>query len=213
MGIRQRPVAKAVVSRPRGRGLADGLFTKTQQRVLSLFFGQPERSFLKTELIEEADTGSGSVQRALARLVETGLVTVTVTRGRKQYQANRDVPIFDELRGIVTKSFAMAEPLRAALEPLAAQIHLALVYGSVASGEVRAGSDLDLLVVAEELTLEELFSSLMAVEKQVGRKIQPTLYTPSDYARRRKTGNPFLKKVLTGEHIVLIGEVDRDDGS
>src|SRR5687768_1104749 len=114
---------------PPGRkeGLADVLFTKTQQRVLALFFGQPGRTFFKRELIERAASGSGAVQRELARLVESGLVTATTTGSQKLYQANRSAPIFEELSRIITKTVGLADPVRFALRPLAKRIEKALI--------------------------------------------------------------------------------------
>lgn len=197
-----------IAVRLRTTGLADALFTATQQRVLGLLFGRPDRSFIQQELIERAGGGSGAVRRELARLVESGLVTTTVVGKQKHFQANRDAPIFHELRGIVLKTVALTDPLRAALRPLAKRIDLALVYGSIARGEDRAQSDIDLLVVADDLLLEELFRRLTPAEKKLGRTIHPTLYTRPDFDKRRRTGNPFLKKVLAGERIVLLGSLD-----
>lgn len=185
--------------------MAEALFTRTQQRVLALFFGQPDRSFFKRELIERASSGSGAVQRELQRLVESGLVTVSTIGSQKHYQANRAAPIFEELRGIVTKTVGLVDPLRAALRPLAKRIARAFVYGSLARGEAHAGSDIDLLVVADGLTLEELFTRLAPAEKVLGRRIHPTLYTSAEFMRRRKHGNVFLRKILAGDHIILIG--------
>ncbi len=192
-------------AKKRTTGLADALFTTTQQRVLALLFGQPDRSFIQQDLIERAGGGSGAVRRELVRLVESGLVTSTVVGKQKHFQANHSAPIFPELRGIVVKTVALTDPLRAALRPLAKRIDFALVYGSVARGEDRAQSDIDLLVVADELPLEKLFARLAPVEKKLGRTISPTLYTRADFERRRRSGNPFLKKVLAGEHLILLG--------
>lgn len=197
-------------TRKRTAGLADALFTATQQRVLTLLFGQPDRSFIQQDLIERAAGGSGAIRRELARLVESGLVTSTVVGRQKHFQANHAAPIFHELRGIVMKTVALTDPLRAALRPLAKRIDLALVYGSVARGEDRAQSDIDLLVVADGLPLEELFARLAPVEKKLGRTISPTLYTRADFERRRRNGNPFLKKVLAGEHLILLGSLGHD---
>ena len=58
-------------------GLADALFTTTQQRVLALLFGQPSRRFYTSELIELTGSGSGAVQRELERLASSGLVNAT----------------------------------------------------------------------------------------------------------------------------------------
>jgi predicted nucleotidyltransferase len=206
MGSRMPSMGRAR-SAPKS-GLADALLTSTQQRVLSLLFGQANRSFIQQELIDLAGAGSGAVRRELARLVESGLVTFTRIGTQKHYRANQSAPIFHELRGIVVKTVGLIDPLRAALRPLAKRIDLALVYGSVATGADRADSDIDLLFVGDGLTLEEVFLRLAPVEKKLARKINPTLYTRDEYARRSSAGSPFLTKVLGGETILLMGSVD-----
>ncbi len=185
--------------------LADALFTTTQQRVLALIFGQPGRSFYASELIERTGSGSGAVQRELKRLTSSGLVTVKRIGNQKHYQANPDSPVFEELRGLVRKTVALAEPIRAALAPLEDRINLALLYGSVAKGMDTATSDIDILIVADSITLEDIYAALALVEADLDRKINPTLYTPREYADRKASGNPFLARVLAGDHLVLIG--------
>ena len=188
--------------------LADALFTTTQQRVLSRLFGQPSRSFFASELIRLTGSGSGAVQRELRRLVSSGLITTTRIGKQKHYQANADSPVFRELCGLVLKTVAMVEPIRGALEPLTDRIVLALVYGSVAKGTDRAASDIDLLVVADQVTLEDMYSALAPVEEDLDRRINPALYTSREFADRKAAGNAFLTRVLAGEHIVLISEED-----
>ena len=189
-------------------GLADALFTRTQQRLFSFLFGQPSRTFLATELIRLAGMGSGTVQRELRRLIDTGLVISTPHANQKHLRANPDSPIFEELCGIVRKTVGIAEPLCAALQQDDGRIHLAILYGSVARRTDTAASDIDLLIVADDLTLEEVYQMLGPVEKQLDRKISPTLYTVQEFARRRKRRNRFLSAVLDGEHLVLIGTLD-----
>ena len=194
--------ARRAPARPRAT-LASALFTATQQRVLGLLFGQPERSFFATELITLARAGSGAVQRELQRLAESGLVTVSRIGNQKHYQANRTAPIFAELRGIALKMLGPAEALRAALAPLAKRLHAAWLYGSVAKRSDRAQSDIDVLIVADDLTLEDLYVALGSAEKKLGRTISPTLYTLKEFERRRDAKNPFLTKVLAGNPIPL----------
>ena len=94
--------------------LAGALFSATQQRVLGLIFGQPDRSFYARELIDQIKAGSGAVQRELARLERSHLVTVRRVGNQKHYQANAGSSIFEELVGIARKTIGFAEPLRAA---------------------------------------------------------------------------------------------------
>lgn len=197
---------------PRRTSITDALFSRTQQRVLGLLFGEPERSFFATEIIERAGAGRGSVQRELERLADSGLVTVTRVGNQKHYQANAKAPVFSELRSLILKTSGIADPIRQALRPLAPRIDLALVYGSVARGEAHAGSDVDLLVVSEDLLLEQLYARVLAAEKTLGRRINPTLYTPEEFRKRRQNSS-FVQKVLAGPVIPLIGTIDAEAGT
>ena len=188
--------------------LADALFTTTQQRVLALLFGQPGRSFFASELIGLTGSGSGAVQRELKRLASSGLVSVTRIGKQKHYQANPECPVFDELTGLVRKTVAIVEPIRQGLEALVDRIELALIYGSVVKGTDTATSDIDLLVVADDMTLEEVYSSLAPVEASLDRQISPTLYASKEFADRKAAGNAFLTRVLAGEHLVLFERED-----
>lgn len=212
MGISRRQSRGQAAANPKaasvseGTSLADALFTATQQRVLALLFGQPDRSFFATELITRAKVGSGAVQRVLKRLADSGLVTVTRVGSQKHYQANQAAPVFDELRSLVNKTVALHAPIRDALKPFEDRIVLAAIYGSVAKRKDTAASDIDLLVVSDELTLEQLYTALVPAEDELARRINPTLYTSKEFERRRKAGSSFLRRVLSGEHIVLFGD-------
>jgi predicted nucleotidyltransferase len=114
-------------------------------------------SYFATELIKLARSGSGAVQRELQRLEKSGLVKVTRLGNQKHYQANQSAPVFPELRSIMLKTVGLADPLRAALGPLQRQIRLAVLYGSIAKGTDTAFSDIDLLIVSDDLSLERMY--------------------------------------------------------
>ena len=186
--------------------LADALFTGTQQRVLGLLFGQPARSFYATEIIGLTGGGSGAVQRELARLVQSGLVTVRPVGNQKHYQANAASPVFAELRGLVLKTVGLADVLRAALAPLEDQVAAAFVYGSVARQQDTAASDVDVLIVSDALGYAEVFGALEGAAQTLGRTINPTLYTRAELARRRAQDNAFVTRVLDQPRIWLMGD-------
>lgn len=188
--------------------LADALFTSTQQRIFSLLFGQPNRSFYLTEIVNIADVGRGGVQRELARLEQTELVTTTRIGNQKHYQANKDSPLFEELISIVKKTVGLNQPILDALHPLAQRIHLAFVYGSVAKASDTSSSDIDLLIVSDDLSLNDVFLALEAVEAELGRKINPNLYNQFEFESKRVDKKGFLHKVLSAPIIELIGSID-----
>jgi predicted nucleotidyltransferase len=126
---------------------------------------------------------------------------------QNHFQANRAAPIFDEIRGIILKTTGLAEPIRAALSQVHEPIKVALIYGSVAKRTDTASSDVDLLIVSERLSLEDADAALAPAEQAISRKINITLLTPEEFQQRHTDNSPFLTKVLSGQHILLVGEV------
>lgn len=190
------------------KSLADALFTRSQQRVLGVMFGQPERSFYTSELIRLAKGGSGAAQRELARLERSGLVTAKHIGHQKHYQANPDSALFDELHSIMLKTVGLAEPVRDALSGLAPHIQAAFVYGSVAKGRDRAQSDIDLMIITDQLTYGDVFAALETANRRLGRSINPTVYTPGEFSKRVKDQTAFLTRVLEQPKIWIIGTPD-----
>ena len=184
---------------------ANALFTKTQQRVLAVLFGQSDRSFYANEIIGLAASGSGGVQRELGRLEAAALVTARRIGNQKHYQANRDAPIFAELRAIVLKTFGVADVLRLALQPLWPSVELAFVYGSLAKGSEHAGSDVDLMVVGSVASNAQLLEALLPAQVQLGRAINPTLYSPAEFTQRIRDGRSFIMRVLDQPKIFVKG--------
>jgi predicted nucleotidyltransferase len=191
---------------PPASGVADALFSKVQQRVLAVLFGNHSRSFYANELIALASSGSGAVQRELAQLEAAELVTVRRIGNQKHYQANEAAPIFEELRGLVLKTSGLVDVLRSALAPLAAQIDLAFVFGSVAKATDTAMSDIDLLVVGERLAYAELFAALEPASMRLKRTVNPTLYSQGEIDKRIRAENPFIKRVFAQPKLWVIGE-------
>jgi predicted nucleotidyltransferase len=191
--------------------LADALFTPVQQRVLSLLFGQPDRAFRSAELIRRIGSGTGAVHRQLARLEDVGLVTVERIGNQKHYQARRDTPVFEELRGLIVKTAGLAEPLRQALLPHGDGIQAAFIYGSVAKGTDKAGSDIDLMVISDSLSYPDLFESLQAAEAELARQVDPKVMTVAEWSSKRGQASSFASRVAAQPRILLIGMDDDID--
>ncbi|WP_211343361.1 nucleotidyltransferase domain-containing protein [Lampropedia puyangensis] len=191
---------------PHFTGLANALFSHTQQRVLGLFFGQPQRSFYGAEVIAMTGGGSGAIQRELTRLSEAGLLTIEQRGHQKHYQANAASPIYQELCSLVQKTMSLADPLRMALVPWQDQLQAAFVYGSVAKGEDTASSDIDLMLLADDLTYGDVFEALEPLSAQWGRTINPSIYTPTDWRDRLAQHDAFASKVWAQPKIWVLGE-------
>ena len=189
-------------------GLADALFSSVEQRLLALLFGQPDRRYQHSELVRLARTGNGATQRVLARLTKAGLITITEFGNQKHYQANRKSPVFDELQGLVVKTVGLVEPLRQALEPFGSKVRAAFVYGSIAKGTDKAASDIDLLIVSDELSYPDLFEATLGLHEQLGRPVNPTILSANEWHVRRESGDPFLTRVVERPRIFVVGSND-----
>ena len=185
--------------------LSDALFSKVQARVLGLLFGNPDRSFYANELFRLAGTGTGAGVRELAKLSAAGLLTVNKIGNQKHYQANRETPIFDELRGIVLKTLGMADILRQGLLPMADKISVAFIYGSIAKGTDTAKSDIDVMVIGDHIDYPEVYTALMPAEAQLARKVSLAIYSRQDIIKKLKAENAFLTRIMAQPKIFLIG--------
>lgn len=183
------------------------LFGKTRRAVLATLYGRPGEAFYLRQLVRATGLGLGAVQREVKKLTDAGLLRRT-TRGRQvYYEANPDCPIFPELRSLVAKTAGMADVLRVALSPLAEGVEAAFAYGSMARGEGEPGSDVDLMVIGDvdEMELHEAASK---AEEELGRAVNYTLLSRSEFKRRRGEQGGFVSRVLRGPKIDILGSAD-----
>ena len=192
--------------------ISDALFSSTQQRVLGLLFGNPDRSFYTSEIVKRVRSGTGGVERELARLHRSGLVTVSKIGNQKHYRADPESPVFEELRGIVLKTFGLTEPLREALAPYVEKIEVAFVYGSVAKRTDTARSDIDVMVIGDELSYPDLFTAFQRVETHLGRQVNPTFLSRDDWKRKLCQKDSFVDKISAQPKIFLYGAEEQLHG-
>ena len=188
-------------------GLADLLFGRTRGAVLALLYGRADQSFYTREIAREIDASVGAVQRELENLSKVGLILRKSVGSQVHYQANRETPIFPEMRALINKTIGVFGVLSSALRPLSKQIIAAFVYGSVAREQETAQSDVDLMVVGKA-TLDQVLSRVSTTEKAIGRSINPTVYSVAEFKSKLATENHFLTSVLKGQKVFLLGDED-----
>ena len=183
----------------------DWLFPPARKKILSLLMGHPGARWHLRNIARQTGLALGTVRRELTGLGQAEIILVAKDGNRVYYQANRGSPLFPELSGLIQKTVGLADVLREALEPLAKKIDLAFVYGSQASGEMRASSDVDVLVVGE-ISFAEVAGALSKIQDRVSREVNPTVYPQKEFAEKLRTGHHFLKTVLASSKLFLIGD-------
>lgn len=185
--------------------LCSGLFGKTRQAVLSLLYGQTDTSFYTKQILDAVKIGRGTVQRELQNLTDAGIITREVQGRQVYYRANEKCPIFDDLKSIVRKTFGIADVIRQSLETIADKIQVAFIFGSIASGTEQRTSDIDVMVIGKA-TFDEVVSAMSQAEEKIHREINSVVYPVTEFKRKIKSNHHFLKTVLEGEKIFLIGD-------
>ena len=187
--------------------LVNVLLPKTKQHLLAAILLQPDRSWYLSEIARHLHVPPSSLQRELAQFVEVGIALKRQDGNRVYFQADRTCPIFQELSKIMTRTVGLADAVQEALDPLRTKIDLAFIYGSIATGEERSSSDVDLMVIGDA-TLADLAVTLRSLEERLGRSINPTVYTGGEFLKRINENNHFLSSVLKTELIFVFGAAD-----
>jgi predicted nucleotidyltransferase len=190
-----------------GKDISSLLFgkTKTRRAILSLLYGHVEESYYLRQIVRTTGFGLGPIQRELKQLTDVGIIRRSESGHQVYYQANPASPVFKELKSLITKTVGVADTLHKALTPLANYINLAFIYGSIARGEEKRQSDIDLLVVGNA-SFSKVVKALRSAQETLGREINPTVYPPEEFHSRTAEGHYFLQDVLGGEKIFIIGD-------
>ncbi|MBN1826389.1 MAG: nucleotidyltransferase domain-containing protein [Candidatus Eisenbacteria bacterium] len=172
--------------------------------ILSLFLMNPDREFYQREIAEKAGVTVLQVQRALKRIEEAGFAERNRRGNRVYYRARRDHPAYEDLKGILLKTVALGDRLREVFRPLRGEVTLAFVFGSFASGAESKGSDIDLMIVGS-LSSRKAASLIGPLGRELDREFNPVLYPVEEFRAKAREGNPFIRSVISGPKIWLIG--------
>jgi len=180
--------------------------SKIREKLLTQLFSHTDRSFYVRELHELINEDATNISRELKKLEELGLVICQPMANIKYYQANADSPIFHELKNIILKTNGVAGILKSILSVYQG-IELAFIYGSIAKGQENTNSDVDLLIVGK-FDQDKLNDQIAQVEENLLREINYISYEPQEFQEKIHKKNGFIKDILTGEKIILIGNMD-----
>jgi predicted nucleotidyltransferase len=183
------------------------LFGSYRRRVLGLLLLHPGEHFYLREIARATHTQPGTVRRELALLAQAGVIERDVQGNQVRFLANESYPIYEELRSILKKTTGVADQLRAALAPLADGIVAAFIYGSIASGQERPNSDIDLMIIGT-VKFEDVIRLIHPYQEELRREINPHVYTAAEFKREARENNSFVDRILELAKIAVIGDLD-----
>lgn len=185
--------------------LTELLSSRVKSEIFRLLFGPGGLELHVRDISRRAGLADGTVRQELKRLTGLGVIEMRRAGNRTYYRANGAHPLHPDIRNLVLKTSGLVDFLRVPLTH--AGIRLAFVFGSLASGTESAQSDVDLMVVGT-ISLRQLGKLLCGVDSELGREVNPHIMTSAEFAQRRNTGDHFIRTVLAGSRLWVIGDED-----
>jgi predicted nucleotidyltransferase len=183
------------------------LFGRTRSALLALLFGHTDESFYLRQLIRAVGAGHGALQREIKQLTDMGLIVRRVQGNQVLYRANKQSPIFPEIKRLITKTVGVHDAIRSALATLEPEIKAAFVYGSIATHREHADSDVDLMVIGKA-SFSDVVTALGPAQKTLRREINPTVFPISEFRSKLAAKNHFLRSVMAGKKVFVLGSED-----
>jgi predicted nucleotidyltransferase len=183
------------------------MFTKLQSQILAVLIENPQKELHLSRLGDILDRQPGVFQKGLNALEKEGYVTSRRQGNQRLFRVNTEHPFFAEVGSIIRKSYGIEGLLRDIVGRIKG-IRIAFIYGSYAKKRMMTDSDIDMIVVLSNLKAQdELIRCLSDVEQKVGREINYSLYSVTEFAEKLREKDPFLSEILTGKTILLKGEI------
>ncbi|MBX3414293.1 MAG: nucleotidyltransferase domain-containing protein [Pirellulales bacterium] len=171
------------------------LFPRVRQRVLATLLLHPQGEWYLTQLVRHLGCAPAHLHRELKLLVAAGVLRRRAEGRQVYYSPDPACPYLAELRALVRKTAGLPQVLADAFEPWRSRIDCAFIFGSVAKGEERSASDVDVMIVGD-VKLADLASALRVVERELGRPVNPTVYPKKELVQKLRTGNHFVRTVI-----------------
>lgn len=181
------------------------LFNKTCILLLTLFYNNAEKTFYLREIARKIDMGTGTVQRELLKLASAGLVVRQACGNQVYYRANTRSHVYNEVRGLIIKTFGMVDLIKNVLKPLSTKIDYAFIYGSQADGTATTDSDIDLMIVGQVNEME-LHKAINKAEEKLGKAVNYSFFTLKEFGKRKKEEKGFIDRIVSGKKIMLMGD-------
>jgi len=183
--------------------LAEILSSKIRAEIFRLLFGTSVEELHMREIERRSGYAIGTIQTELKKLLRLDLVKKRKDGNRLYYRANKENPLYPDIRSLVLKTIGLGDILKNVLRQ-DSDISIAFVFGSIARHEEMAGSDVDLMVIGK-LGLRKLTGMLSGVSEQIGREINPHVLSVEDFIKRRTNREHFITQVLEAPRIFIIG--------
>ena len=182
--------------------LAELLSSRARAEIFRLLFSGAGEELHVREIERRSGLNDSTLRQELRKLVRLELVQSRRDSNRVYYRAKTESPLYPEIRNLLLKTSGLSDVLKSAL--MDKRIRMAFVFGSIARGEEKAGSDVDLMVIGQ-LGLRDLSRLLSGIEEKIGREVNPHVLREEEFRKRIRAKEHFVSSVMETPKIFIIG--------
>lgn len=175
-----------------------------RRKALALLLLKPNEQFHAREIARLSGASPGAMAKELDQLQRAGLLTRAAVGNQARYSANMQHPVFPELSALLKKTVGLADVLSAALMPLAEQIDVAFVFGSVARSTEHAASDVDIAIIGS-ISFATALDALIPAQDVIHREINPKVFGRLEWRDKHVSGSSFVGELIDKPKIFVIG--------
>jgi len=183
--------------------LAEILSSKIRAEIFRILFGTRDDALHMREIERRSGFTTGTVQQELKKLYRLELIKKNRDGNRLYYKANREHPLYPEIRNIVLKTIGLVDNIQEALRQ-SSDIECAFVFGSIARHDEKTQSDIDLMVIGT-IGLREVTALLSGLSEKIGREINPHVMSSEEFIKRKGKDDHFITNILKQPKIFVIG--------
>lgn len=183
--------------------------SKTCAEILRILFDGQGKEYYLRALLKLTDCSLTALQKEIKSLVEMDLISARLDGNRIYYCANQRHPLFWDLKNIVEKTTGAIFLLQSKLKD--ERIEYAFIFGSIAKGEEKAESDIDLLIIGE-ISMREISKLLFGLQEKIGRDINPHIYKKSEFVSKMKKRDHFILNIMKSPKKGVIGNMNELEG-
>ena len=177
--------------------------TKNRAELLKLFLTNPGRSLYMQEIGRILNKKPGAFQRTLNNLVSEGILESEYRANARYFKANKNYPLYNELKSIIFKTVGIKGTLKETLEKIGG-IKFAFIYGSFAKAKANYMSDIDIAIVGNP-NENVLIGKLDRMEERLQREINYNLYNLKEFKKAFAEKEPFILEILRDKKDMLLG--------
>ena len=185
--------------------LAELLSSRTRAEIFRLLFSGTGEELHVREIERRSGLNESTLRQELRKLVRLDLVQSRRDSNRVYYRSKTENPLYPDIRSLVLKTSGLADVLKSVLRDR--RVRAAFVFGSIARGEEKSSSDVDLMVIGS-LGLRDVSGLLSGIEGKIGREINPHVLQRDEFRKRVRAKEHFVSRVMESPKIFIIGSQD-----